>query len=743
MKDFLKFTLATVTGIIVSSVVLFFISILVVFSMVSSSESETQVRKNSVMMLDLNGTLAERSQENPLDILMKDDYKTYGLDDVLSSIRKAKENENIKGIYIQANSLSAGYASLEEIRHALKDFKESGKFIVAYGDSYTQSLYYLSSIADKVMLNPQGMLEWRGLAATPMFFKDLLEKIGVEMQVFKVGTYKSAVEPFIATEMSPANREQVNVYLSSVWGQITGDIAESRNLSVEALNKEADRMLMFYPAEESVKNGLVDTLIYKNDVRDYLKTLVGIDKDDDMPVLGIQDMVNVKKNVPKDKSGNVIAVYYAYGEIDGGSSASTEEGINSEKVIRDLRKLKDDENVKAVVLRVNSPGGSAYGSEQIWYAVEQLKKEKPVIVSMGDYAASGGYYIACNADTIVAEPTTLTGSIGIFGMMPNAKGLTEKLGLNFDIVKTNPYADFGNLTRFSDASLQALQDAGVEVEVFNPVHRYVNRIYFNYRDHRKIAVIDGVHAYTGGINIADEYANLFVRFGHWKDTGVRIDGAGAWGFASQFIQMWKMIGRSLPNEDDYYRPRVEIEGTGWCQPFTDGPLNNPDNPIEDTYLQLIASAQKMLYITTPYYAVEESMQKSLCIAADAGVDVRLMIPAIPDHKFTYMVAETYWGELLRHGVKIYKYTPGFLHAKSVMVDREVALVGSTNMDYRTFQLHYECGVLLYHSPVVEELLEDLDQTAAVSTLYTLEEWEKRSWPRRMFASILKLGAIWL
>ena len=447
MKDFLKFTLATVTGIIISSVVLFFISILVVFSMVSSSESETQVRKNSVMMLDLNGTLTERSQENPLDFLMKEDYKTYGLDDILSSIRKAKENEDIKGIYIQATSLGAGFASLEEIRDALKDFKESGKFIVAYGDTYTQNLYYLSSVADKVLLNPQGMLEWRGLAATPMFFKDLLEKIGVEMQIFKVGTYKSAVEPFISTEMSPANREQVNVYLSSIWGQITSSVAESRNLSVEALNKEADRMLMFYPAEESVKNGLVDTLIYKNDVRDYLKNMVGIDKDDNMPVLGIQDMINVKKNVPRDKSGNVIAVYYAYGEIDGGSSASTDEGINSEKVIKDLRKLKDNENVKAVVLRVNSPGGSAYGSEQIWYAVNQLKKEKPVIVSMGDYAASGGYYIACNADTIVAEPTTLTGSIGIFGMMPNAKGLTEKLGVNFDVVKTNPYADFGNLTR--------------------------------------------------------------------------------------------------------------------------------------------------------------------------------------------------------------------------------------------------------------------------------------------------------
>lgn len=447
MKDFLKFTLATVTGIVISSVVLFFISILVVFSMVSSSESETQVRKNSIMMLDLNGTLAERSQENPLDLIMKDDYKTYGLDDILSSIKKAKENEDIKGIYIQATSLGAGFASLEEIRNALKDFKESGKFVVAYGDAYTQGLYYLSSVADKVLLNPQGMLEWRGLAATPMFFKDLLEKVGVEMQVFKVGTYKSAVEPFISTEMSAANREQINVYLSSIWGQITSAVAESRNLSVEALNKEADRMLMFYPAEESVKNGLVDTLIYKNDVRDYLKNLAGIDKNDNMPILGIQDMINVKKNVPRDKSGNVIAVYYAYGEIDGGSSASTDEGINSEKVIKDLRKLKDNENVKAVVLRVNSPGGSAYGSEQIWYAVNQLKKEKPVIVSMGDYAASGGYYISCNADTIVAEPTTLTGSIGIFGMMPNAKGLTEKLGVNFDVVKTNPYADFGNLTR--------------------------------------------------------------------------------------------------------------------------------------------------------------------------------------------------------------------------------------------------------------------------------------------------------
>ena len=306
------------------------------------------------------------------------------------------------------------------------------------------------------------------------------------------------------------------------------------------------------------------------------------------------------------------------------------------------------------------------------------------------------------------------------------------------------FDDFGNLTRLSDKTLQAIQSAGIEMQVFNPVHRYVNRIYFNYRDHRKIAVIDGQVAYTGGINIGDEYANLVERFGHWRDSGVRIEGEGAWGFAAQFMQMWKMIGRTFPNEDDYYRPRHDApESAGWCQPFTDGPLNNPDNPVEETYLQLISSAQRMLYMTTPYYAVEESMQQALCIAADAGVDVRLLVPAIPDKKYAYMVAETYWGELLTHGVRIYKYTPGFVHAKSVMVDREVALVGSTNMDYRTFQLHYECAVLMYHMPVVEELLEDMDDIMSKSQQYTLEEWNSRSWLRRMFASVLRLGAIWL
>lgn len=451
MKDFLKFTLATVTGIILSSIVLFIIGMVTLFGIVSTSDTETVVKKNSVMMLDLNGTLVERTQESPLGILSElfsDDSNTYGLDDILSSVKKAKENENIKGIYLQASMLGTSYASLQEIRNALLDFKESGKFIIAYGDSYTQGLYYLSSVADKVLLNPKGMIEWRGIASAPLFYKDLLQKLGIEMQIFKVGTYKSAVEPFTSTEMSPANREQVTAFIHSIWGQVTEGVSASRSLPVDSLNAYADRMLMFYPAEESVQCGLADTLIYRNDVRNYLKQWVDLKEDDRLPVLGLNDMINVKKNMPKDKSGNIVAVYYASGEItDYSGSSASEEGIVGTKVIRDLRKLKDNDDVKAVVLRVNSPGGSAFASEQIWHAVKELKTKKPVIVSMGDYAASGGYYISCVADTIVAEPTTLTGSIGIFGMMPNAKELSEKIGLTYDVVKTNKFADFGNIMR--------------------------------------------------------------------------------------------------------------------------------------------------------------------------------------------------------------------------------------------------------------------------------------------------------
>ena len=462
MKDFLKFTLATITGIIVSGVLLFIVSILMMFSMLYSSDSEVTVRENSILKLDLNGSLVERSGEDPWAILMGDESAAYGLDDLLASIRKAKENENIKGIYIEATDLATdGFAALKEVRDALADFKESGKFIVAYGDMYTQPMYYVASVADRVLLNPEGMLEWSGLSSMPVFYKDLMDKLGIRWQIFKVGTYKSAVEPFIGMEMSEANREQTTDYLTSLWGEMTAEVAASRGVTVDDLNRAADRMLLFQPAAECVQAGLADTLIYKNDVRDYLKQWVGIDKDDDLRTLGLKDMKNVKKNVPKDKSGNIVAVYYADGMI-GSLMAGDGESIDGNRMIRDLRELKEDEDVKAVVLRINSPGGSAYDSEQIWHAVGELKKEKPVIVSMGDYAASGGYYIACNADTIVAEPTTLTGSIGIFGMMPDMQGLAQKVGVSFDVVKTNEFSDMGIPVRPMTESEKALMQAYVE-----------------------------------------------------------------------------------------------------------------------------------------------------------------------------------------------------------------------------------------------------------------------------------------
>ena len=453
MKDFFKFTFASMLGVVLAGVVFTILGIVGMVGMVASSDTETMVKENSILILDLDGSLSERVQDNPLQSLLGEEYQVYGLDDILSSIRKAKENENIKGIYLQAGIMNASFASLEEIRNALTDFKESGKFIVAYGDQYMQNMYYLASVADKVIVNPQGSITWQGLASQTIFFKDLLKKIGVEMEIFKVGTYKSAVEPFIATEMSDANREQVSAFLHSIWGRLLEDISASRSIPAEVLNKYADGFTMLEPAETYITNGMVDTLMYKDGVLNYLKELTGREENESLHTLSLKDMKNVKRQTPLDKSGNIIAVYYAFGGIDDTASASTEEGIQSEKVIKDLRKLREDETVKAVVLRVNSPGGSAYGSEQIWREVVLLKEAKPVIVSMGDYAASGGYYISCAADCIVADPTTLTGSIGIFGMFPNMENLlNDKLGLHFETVKTNANADMGNMTRSFNAN---------------------------------------------------------------------------------------------------------------------------------------------------------------------------------------------------------------------------------------------------------------------------------------------------
>ena len=458
MKDFFKFTFASVLGIVLAGIIFTIIGIVSLVGMVASSDTETKVQENSILCLNLEGLLSERVEENPIMDLMGEKFASYGLDDILSSIQKAKDNENIKGIYLQPSVFIAEYPSLEEIRKALSDFKESGKFIVAYADQYTQEMYYLASVADKIIVNPQGSIALHGLASQAMFYTDLMKKLGIEMQIFKVGTYKAAVEPFIATEMSDANREQISVYLNSVWERTLEDISKSRNISMEKLNQYADNMMDLKMAEEYVACGLADTLLYQDGVLDYLKTMIGCEKDENLRTLSIEDMKNVKRNIPLDKSGNIIAVYYAFGEID--ASIPSNEGINPEKVINDLRKIREDESIKALVFRVNSPGGSAYGSEQIWREIVLMREKKPVIVSMGDYAASGGYYISCAADCIVANPTTLTGSIGIFGMFPNFDGLlNDKLGLHFDIVKTNKFADLGSRNRpFNEGEKEILQN---------------------------------------------------------------------------------------------------------------------------------------------------------------------------------------------------------------------------------------------------------------------------------------------
>lgn len=459
MKEFLRSTLATITGVLICGFIFIILGVTMLAGFVASSESETivmpKVMPNSVFTLELKGTVQERYQPSPVDQFFEDQISTYGLEDILNSIQKAKEDEQIKGIYLHTGALACSTASLQAIHRALADFKQSGKFLIAYADMYTQGGYYLASVADKVIVNPVGSLSWHGLASETMFLKDFLAKIGVKMQIFRVGTYKSAVEPMTNTEMSPANREQTQAFLESTWKSIVSDVAASRNISVDSLNLLADQNMDLRPAEDYVRCGLADTLMYKDEVLSYLKSLAGLTEEDNLQTLSLDEMTRVKSVTPKSKTRDVVAVYYAYGEIDNGSSY--DEGINSEKVAKDLRDLRKDKNVKAVVLRVNSPGGSAYGSEQIWREVTLLKAEKPVVVSMGDYAASGGYYISCAANKIVAEPTTLTGSIGIFGMMPDASELlTNKLGLHFDGVKTHKMADMGSMSRPFNAKESAL-----------------------------------------------------------------------------------------------------------------------------------------------------------------------------------------------------------------------------------------------------------------------------------------------
>ena len=491
MKDFIKYVFATVTGIIVFSLVMGIIFVISIAGLAASSASSIPVEKNSVFTLMLSGQVNERAENDIIGQLTGQISENLGLDDIIASIKKAKDHEDIKGIYIESGLFSIDTpASAHAIREALLDFKKSGKWIIAYGDSYTQTAYYICSVADKIYLNPQGMVDWHGLAANPMFLKDLLAKFGVKYQLCKVGKYKSAPEMMTAEKMSEPNREQVTAYLTGIWKVMLKDVSESRKVSVDSLNAYADRYVAFTDQPELIKMKLVDQLMYTDEVKGEIKKLLKIDADEHIKQLSLSDMMNVKG---KKEKGEEIAVYYAYGDIvDSETETLAQQGqsIVANTVCKDLEKLANDDDVKAVVLRVNSPGGSAYASEQIWHAVTNLKAKKPVVVSMGGYAASGGYYISCAANYIYSEPTTITGSIGIFGMFPDFSGLlTEKLGVKFDEVKTNKHSAFGTMARPFNEEEMALLD------------QYIGRGYELFRkrvaDGRKLS-IDAVEEIAQG-----------------------------------------------------------------------------------------------------------------------------------------------------------------------------------------------------------------------------------------------------
>lgn len=459
MKEFIKNVGATVVGIFVFTILVGAIGMMSLVGMVASGSSAKDVADNTVFVINLEGQLQERSVDNPFSQYLGGAASTIGLDDLLDGIKKAKENDKIKGIYIEAGAFAPdSYASLQAVRKALVDFKKSGKWIVAYGDMYTQATYYVASVADKVYLNPSGQIDWHGLASQTMFLKDALAKFGVRMQVVKVGAYKSATEMFTGDKMSDANREQVTAFLGGIWQNVCQDVAKSRKVSVGQLNQYADNFITFAEPKSYVGMKLVDGLLYHDQLKDEVKKLMKLGKDDDISTIGLAGIMNVPGG---KEEGDEIAVYYAYGDIVDGTSGAlsqSESVIDGTKVSKDLEDLADDDDVKAVVIRINSGGGSAYASEQMWRAIQLVKAKKPVVVSMGGMAASGGYYMSCSANWIVAEPTTLTGSIGIFGMFPDMSGLvTQKLGVKFDEVKTNKNSAFGTMARpFSEEEMAYL-----------------------------------------------------------------------------------------------------------------------------------------------------------------------------------------------------------------------------------------------------------------------------------------------
>ncbi len=461
MKEFFKFVFASMLGFIFSSIIVIVILVLAVVGIIAaatSSDKHIDVDPDSILHISFNTTIPERTPNNPLaglDFLGIDGEKHLGLNDILANIKRAKTDSNIRGIFLDESYMLSGQATTEEIRNALIDFKKSGKFIIAYSEVYTQGFYYLASVADKVYLNPKGIFEFRGFSSEITFLKGALDKLGIEAQVIKVGTYKSAVEPFVLTKMSDANRLQVNSYLGSLYDHFLTGISESRKVSKDSLFALANNLTIQFP-EDALKFKLVDGLKYRDEVLNELKEKSNTSIKSNLHDVELADYTNSINKPEKKETTNHIAIIYASGEITGGDG--DDNTIGSDKISSALRKARLDNDVKAVVLRVNSPGGSSLASDVIWREVMLTKKaNKPIIVSMGDYAASGGYYIACAADSIIAEPNTITGSIGIFAIIPNMQKLfNDKLGITFDGVKTGKYADLGDVSRPLSAEEKAI-----------------------------------------------------------------------------------------------------------------------------------------------------------------------------------------------------------------------------------------------------------------------------------------------
>lgn len=511
MKEFIKHVLATIVGVFLFGIIIVAIGAMSIVGMVSASQATKNVEENSVLVINLSGVMDEQSNGNLISNLMGSNAGTEGLQETLNAIRKAKNNDDVKGIYMEAGAFSTDFASAQELREALSDFKKSGKWIVAYADNYTQGTYYLASVANKVYINPSGMLDWHGLGANPIFVKDLLAKFGIQVQVVKVGKYKSATEMFTEDKMSDFNRQQTQAYIDGIWGNMCKGVADSRKVSIAQLNQYADSLITFSDTRDLVKKKLVDGLLYTDQVKTEVKKLLKLEEDESIHQISVADMQNVKG---KMKDGEQIAVYYAYGNIvdsplEGGLFNSSHMIVGNE-VCKDMEALMNDDDVKAVVLRINSGGGSAYASEQMWHQISLLKQKKPVVVSMGGMAASGGYYMSCNANWIVAEPTTLTGSIGIFGMIPDrSQLLTQKLGIKFDEIKTNKNATMGTSARPMNA------------EELSYIAQYINRGYNLFRkrvaDGRKLttaqveAIAQG-HVFLGQdalkIKLVDELGGL-------------------------------------------------------------------------------------------------------------------------------------------------------------------------------------------------------------------------------------------